>query len=177
MQLSPSVSPIAPKSLVNFPFFSEKAVCNNMPGFVKAVRQFMKESFLTWRGTDHNSTNSPSQCRLPIPQKVTCFSKTTSPLHAVIIFSSPTSCFHGSSVYSAEWTRGHLVILASLTSPEDIRISYCIQFLAHTEWQHSSATNQHFLILLPFWCHTFLGLAHLGVTLTYNTVLLKHKWC
>lgn len=148
-----------------------------MPGFVKAVRQFMKESFLTWRGTNHNSTNSPSQCRLPIPQEVTRFSKTTSPLHAVIVFSSPTSCFHGSSVYSAEWTRGHLAILASLTSPEDIRISYCIQFLAHIEWQHSSATDQHFLILLPFWCHTFLGLAHLGVTLTYNTVLLKHKWC
>lgn len=73
-----------------------------MPGFVKAVRQFMKESFLTWRGTDRNSTNPPSQRRLATPQEVTCFSKTTSPLHAVIIFSFPTSCFLGSSVYSAE---------------------------------------------------------------------------
>lgn len=120
MQLSPSVSPIAPKSLVHFQIFQQREcgiTCQDL--WEASASSGRKAPSL---GEALISTSSPSHCRLAIPQNVTCSSKTTSPLHAVIIFSSLISCFHGSPVY------------VNLRSPEDIRISYYMQFLAHTEW-------------------------------------------
>lgn len=160
MQLSKSVSPTAPKSLVNFQTFQKKECAITCQVLWKQSASSGRKAPSFGETPISNSTSSPSQHRLATPQDITRFSKTTSPLNAAII------CFHASSLYSAEWPWGHLVILGSLTSPEDIRIPYYMQFLAHTEWQHSSTSDEHFLILLPFWCHTFLGLAHLRVTLT-----------